>query len=68
MEKTLKINNVLKRLMKENNKTLVSLSKSTRVPKSTISEWLSVPPSTEKSPIYSSKKKTFKNLNRKSQA
>lgn len=36
----LKINTILKRLMKENGETLISLSKSTGVPKSTISEWL----------------------------
>ncbi len=40
-EDGLKIQIVLKRLMKEQNETLSSLSKSTGVPKSTISDWLS---------------------------
>lgn len=39
-ENTLKINRVLKRLMKERGETLVSIAKATGVPKSTISEWL----------------------------
>lgn len=41
MSNDLKINTILKRLMKESGETLISLSKSTGVPKSTISEWLS---------------------------
>jgi transcriptional regulator with XRE-family HTH domain len=41
MSNDLKVNTILKRLMKERGETLVSLSKTTGVPKSTISEWLS---------------------------
>lgn len=41
MKNDLKINVILKRLMKENGETLSSLAKATGVPKSTISEWLS---------------------------
>ena len=40
MTNDLKINFILKKLMKVNGETLVSLSKATGVPKSTISEWL----------------------------
>ncbi len=40
MDNELKIKTVLKRLMKEQGETLISISKSTGVPKSTISEWL----------------------------
>lgn len=36
----LKIKTTLKRLMSEKSETLLSLSKSTGVPKSTISEWM----------------------------
>jgi len=41
MENELLISTVLKKLMKENGETLATISKSTGVPKSTISEWLS---------------------------
>jgi transcriptional regulator with XRE-family HTH domain len=41
MAKDLKINIVLKRLMKESGETLATLAKTTGVPKSTISDWLS---------------------------
>jgi len=41
MEKVLKINEVLKKLMKAEGLTLVALSSRTGVPKSTLSEWLS---------------------------
>ena len=40
MTNDLKINFILKKLMKVNGETLVSLAKATGVPKSTISEWL----------------------------
>lgn len=40
MKKELRIKTILKKLMNENGETLVSISKATGVPKSTISEWL----------------------------
>jgi transcriptional regulator with XRE-family HTH domain len=41
MDNELRLNQTLKRLMKERGETLASISKGTGVPKSTISEWLS---------------------------
>ena len=40
MKNELKVKIILKKLMNENGETLVSISKATGVPKSTISEWL----------------------------
>lgn len=40
MQNELKISKILKRLMNESGETLASITKTTGVPKSTISEWL----------------------------
>lgn len=40
MEKELRIRSVLKKLMDDQDETLVSIARSTGVPKSTIAEWL----------------------------